>query len=206
MTDNEHTRQMQEKILAAAEKVFEANGYTQTTIDAVAAEAGIAKGSTYNYFSSKRKLFIGVFLRAIERQRKEVKELLDETLSASQKLFRILDDWFEQMAYYKRIGGLFLEFWATAAREEQEGEVATTVHEMYGSWREMFAPIISEGVKTGEFRRQVDPNMAATLIMSIADGITVHAILDSGLKVDEELLAAIKRAIMAGLGTTEPAG
>lgn len=202
MTNNEHAIKMREKILSAAEKVFEVGGYTQTTMDAVAAGAGIAKGSVYNYFRSKRDLFIGVFIRAMETQRDETEKLLVGQLSASQKLSCILDDWFAKMAYYKRIGGLFLEFWATAARDDQDGEVATTVNRMYGSWREVLVPIIVEGAKSGEFKRQFDPDTAATLIMSIADGITVHTILDPALDVDEELLAAIKRAIMAGLGAT----
>ncbi len=205
MTNDDHTVKMREKILSAAERVFEVGGYTQTTIDAVAAEAGIAKGSVYNYFRSKRDLFIGVFVRAMDAQRQESEKLLHDRLSASQKLFGILDQWFAGMPYHRRLGGLFLEFWATAARDEQDGQVAATVNRIYNTWRQVLMPIIVEGVEAGEFKGQFDPEMAATLIMSIADGITVHAILDPALNIDEKLLAAVKRAITAGLNATESA-
>ena len=56
-----------EEILAAAEKVFEANGYAAATIDAVAAAAGVAKGSIYNYFKSKQDLFTQLFSELIAR-------------------------------------------------------------------------------------------------------------------------------------------
>ncbi|GAB1478703.1 HTH-type transcriptional regulator RutR [Paracoccaceae bacterium] len=46
-----------QRILEAALKVFAATGYTGTTMDAVAAEAGLTKPTLYQYFASKELLF-----------------------------------------------------------------------------------------------------------------------------------------------------
>ncbi len=204
MTDDEHTVMMREKILSAAEKAFEVGGYTQTTIDAVAAEAGIAKGSIYNYFHSKRDLFIGVFTRTMDIQRNQTEQLLQQQLSASDKMLAILNDWYSQMSYYKQIGRLFLEFWATAARDDREGEISTTTMRVYDNWRNVLVPIIVEGMESGEFRGDFDPEIAATLIMSIADGVIIHAILDFGIDLNQQLFTAITRAVLAGLGASRP--
>jgi AcrR family transcriptional regulator len=49
-------------ILDAALKVFAAMGYTGTTMDAVAAEAGVTKPTLYSYFPSKESLFQAMML------------------------------------------------------------------------------------------------------------------------------------------------
>lgn len=49
-------------ILDAALKVFAAAGYTGTTMDAVAAEAGVTKPTLYSYFPSKESLFQAMML------------------------------------------------------------------------------------------------------------------------------------------------
>ena len=65
MGDTEMAKAKRQKILAAAAKIFETYGYAEATVDAVAAEAGIAKGSVYNYFSSKQELFTSVFTESM---------------------------------------------------------------------------------------------------------------------------------------------
>ncbi len=49
-------------ILDAALKVFAGQGYTGTTMDAVAAEAGVTKPTLYSYFPSKESLFQAMML------------------------------------------------------------------------------------------------------------------------------------------------
>ena len=49
-------------ILDAALKVFAAQGYTGTSMDAVAAEAGVTKPTLYSYFPSKESLFQAMML------------------------------------------------------------------------------------------------------------------------------------------------
>ncbi|MBL9074685.1 TetR/AcrR family transcriptional regulator [Tabrizicola sp.] len=57
---NRLTRERQ--ILDAALTVFAASGYSGTTMDAVAAEAGVTKPTLYSYFPSKESLFQAMML------------------------------------------------------------------------------------------------------------------------------------------------
>jgi AcrR family transcriptional regulator len=50
------------QILDAALKVFAAQGYSGTTMDAVAAETGVTKPTLYSYFASKEQLFQAMML------------------------------------------------------------------------------------------------------------------------------------------------
>jgi TetR/AcrR family transcriptional repressor of mexJK operon len=47
-------------IMDAARRVFFANGFVETSVDTVAAEAGVSKQTIYNHFGDKRALFLAV--------------------------------------------------------------------------------------------------------------------------------------------------
>lgn len=50
-----------ERLLAAARARFAGDGYAATSLDAVAADAGVTKGSLYHHFAGKAELFEAVF-------------------------------------------------------------------------------------------------------------------------------------------------
>jgi TetR/AcrR family transcriptional regulator, mexJK operon transcriptional repressor len=60
---------LRERILAAATELFLAEGYGSTTIEAVAARAGISKRTFYDRFDDKAALFAAVVHRIIEQIR-----------------------------------------------------------------------------------------------------------------------------------------
>ncbi len=55
-----------EQIVAAAERVFFAKGFTATSMDQVAAEAEVSKGTLYLYFKNKDDLFIALSSRFLD--------------------------------------------------------------------------------------------------------------------------------------------
>lgn len=71
----EKTRQ---QILDAAFELFANNGFTKTSISAVAKKAGISKGLIYHYFDSKQAILEGIF--------KQLIDLNDEVLDMSEDL------------------------------------------------------------------------------------------------------------------------
>src|SRR5258707_14774994 len=62
------------EILAAARKVFAKRGFDTATVDDIAAAAGVAKGTLYLYFRSKREIYL-------EALRRDVLALHEETNS-----------------------------------------------------------------------------------------------------------------------------
>lgn len=187
-----------DQILTAAERVFDAFGYAATTMDAVAAEAQLSKGSLYNYFQNKEDLFRQVFAATTSSIQDRSRNLLSGSGPAATRLDGLLDLWFERLDVSKRFGRLVLEFWATAARQDQ-GALSQQFRELYGYWREQLRQLIEQGVAEGAFSQQMDPAAAASLILAVLDGCQVQLMLDVGLVVNTELLDSLKRAVMAGL-------
>jgi AcrR family transcriptional regulator len=59
------TKERREQILKAGEKIFTEKGYAAATIPEIAQSAGVAAGTIYLYFPSKRELFIEVIKSTI---------------------------------------------------------------------------------------------------------------------------------------------
>ena len=53
------------EILDAARKTFAARGFNATTMDAIAEQAHIAKGTLYLYFPSKREIYVAALRQGI---------------------------------------------------------------------------------------------------------------------------------------------
>ena len=185
-------------ILAAAAEVFQAGGYARSTMDQIAAKAHVAKGSLYNYFKSKQDLFMALFAEAIAGAEQQTDELVAANLPATEKIERLVDIWFTDFEHYRSIGGLVLEFWASAAREDREGKITESLRNVYHVNRDRIAAIIAQGMAAGLFR-QMDAQWAASAVMALLDGLMVQSILNTGVQVDTRFLVALKRGLLASL-------
>jgi AcrR family transcriptional regulator len=75
-----------EQIRRAALAVFARRGFHGTTVEDIAQEAGIAKGTVYLYYASKQEILIAIFRRYIDGMLDFVDGLLDSALSVSEIL------------------------------------------------------------------------------------------------------------------------
>lgn len=66
-TQAERTEATTSALVDAARELFARDGYDATSLDAVAARAGVTKGAVYHHFDGKRQLFEAVFTREVER-------------------------------------------------------------------------------------------------------------------------------------------
>ena len=80
----------EEAILDAAHTLLGRLGYEEMTMDAVAAEVGIAKASLYKHFPSKERLAARTMTRLFDRTVDRLSQLPDE-LTAGEKLKRMLE-------------------------------------------------------------------------------------------------------------------
>lgn len=79
----------EEAIIEATNRLLATRGYESMSMDDIAAEVGIAKGSLYRHFESKEALAAAVMVRLLERTR-DALAALPPGLDARQKLERLL--------------------------------------------------------------------------------------------------------------------
>jgi AcrR family transcriptional regulator len=63
-TQGERSEATRTKLLGAARKLFRARGYADTSLDDIAARAGVTKGAFYHHFEDKKAIFTAVFEEA----------------------------------------------------------------------------------------------------------------------------------------------
>lgn len=84
------TKEVRESILDATDKLLARYGYRKMTIDDIASEVGIGKGSVYLHFSSKEEIALSHIDRIIERLCGKLTEISKEKSSFEKKLEKML--------------------------------------------------------------------------------------------------------------------
>ena len=78
-----------EEILNAAEKVFFSRGIENSTMDDVAAEAELSKGTLYLYFKSKEDIHWAISHRGVKNLLNEMEKIVDHNKNAIENLLII---------------------------------------------------------------------------------------------------------------------
>jgi TetR/AcrR family transcriptional repressor of mexJK operon len=73
-TDSERKREV---IARAALTLFSSDGYERTSVDAIAAEAGVSKRTVYSYYGDKENLFLSVVRDTYEGMLARIGEIVD---------------------------------------------------------------------------------------------------------------------------------
>src|SRR5215813_1503454 len=79
-----------ELILDATEALLARYGYRKTTMDDIAREAGIGKGTTYLHFASKEDVFLATIDRIVDRLCARLREIAAGPEPLDERLRRML--------------------------------------------------------------------------------------------------------------------
>lgn len=163
----------QEAILNAAVDCLDSLGYLGTSMQSIAAAAGLTKGGLYAYFDSKEAILLEVAGRHMDQQLAGFEPLPGE--SASAQLRRILTayDMTAQTAETARRQRAILDLWNYAAGA---ANVQGAIAERYQRYRQTLAQVIRRGQAEGSFRLEANPDEVAGLILATRDGIVLHAV------------------------------
>ena len=86
MKGSTQQRDVKSALLDATDRLLSRNGYKKMTIDDLAAEVGIGKGSVYLHFSSKEELALSHIDRIIERLKNRLAEIAARPTTCERRL------------------------------------------------------------------------------------------------------------------------
>jgi AcrR family transcriptional regulator len=140
------------RILIAARQLFDRNGYAKTSMEDVAARAGLAVGTLYNYFHSKDDLLLAIMRREADRLLRVGERILADTPS-------------DPIVAIAAMADLFVE--SISADERM-------------LWRELFAAAISSpddlGARLLELDMRLTVQLSALIEKLKARGVLAHDI------------------------------
>lgn len=170
-----------------ATDVFWAKGYKATSLADLIEATGVNKGSFYNAFGSKKKLFTTCLLKYEREQRSDVfKELegLHDPYTAVSRLFDLL---LAQSAEDTEKKGCFLVNTALDLPNHDE-DIQKTVKKGLKGTESFFEGQIRSGIDKGLISKQVDPENESKSLLTLLIGFRV---LSRGV-FDQGSLSAIK--------------
>jgi len=80
--------QRRAQILTSARNAFVKHGLSTTSMDRIAKEAELAKGTLYLYFRSKDELLMGLIANDMEMLIERINRIIDKPLKADEKLIQ----------------------------------------------------------------------------------------------------------------------
>ena len=190
-----------QQIFEAAVACFSRKGYHLTTMDDIATECGLSKGSLYWYFDSKKGLFLYLFTVMLEQMSAVWDQIVnDQTLSATEKLQATLSMFGPVMADWAPFFGVMLEAWGQTRFDEDVEEV---MHSFYKPYIATMTQILQEGVDNGEFKL-ASPEATAAVILCLYDGMTLAKGMNI-IDIDWQLLAdAANELVFSRITAEEP--
>ena len=132
-------------ILEAAIRLFSVKGYDQTSIEELAREAGIGKGTVYSYFETKRDIVRAFCEDQLEYTRNELATGTNPDTSLKDQLLVIFMSEFRHVTANKEFGRLFLQE-KVFPREHYSAED----QEIQNRYFEMLYPIYEKAQQQGE--------------------------------------------------------
>ncbi len=162
------------RILQAAEECFARRGYDATGVAEICRRAGLSKGAFYHHFASKQALFLELLNRWLGTLDEQLEAINTGAADASEGLMRMAA--VARQAFVDARGrlALFLEFWNQA---QHDPEVWKATIAPYRRYREFFSRMVAAGIAEGTLR-EVDPDLAARVIVSFAVGLLLQGVLD----------------------------
>lgn len=187
--DNKKTQ-----IYDSGKELFSLNGFKDTNVSDITKKAGVAVGTFYNYYSSKEKLFMDIFLDENVKLKKSCLQSIDLNSSPldvarqmlalnvqGMKASPILREWYNR-SVFNRIEQIY--------REENGLE---NFDFLYDSFYE----IILKWQEEGKMRRDIDSKMIMTIFAAIINADTHKE--EIGIQYFPEVLDYMSEFIMKGL-------
>ena len=156
-----------EAILAAAERVFGRLGFHDTKMTDVAAEAGVAAGTLYNYFKNKDEVFASI----LQRGQEQVTALLEAHNGVDDPIERTRLRLRDTFAYLEEHGALFSMFLRLGGFVEHAQKRVLEDHSEVGYTRgvERTTAILREAVARGQVRSDLAVEELTVMLMGACD-------------------------------------
>lgn len=162
----------EKRIIDAAIQNFIKYGFRKTTINEIARDAGIAKGTVYLYFKSKDDILLAVINFIGNQALEQFRRAADENESASDKLRALVKTKIFFHNERIRMSGLteqrHLEFEFMARTTPH---VYQAIQKLINTEIELIVKILEEGVSSGEFEID-DIHQTAAMISYSGDSLS----------------------------------
>ncbi len=180
LTRAESQARTREQLIATAKELFLRDGYSSTSLEKVADEAGYSKGAVYSNFRNKDELCLAVLDRIHDDQVELVAQAL-EGAEGMEGLLTAFQSWAERSIGDEAWTALEVEF-ATNARRDPEIRHELAVRDK--AIRDTIAGLLTGYAEQFEITLPMSADDAATALLSLGIGLGVQRAIDPSIPVN----------------------
>lgn len=161
------------QIIDAAIIVIAENGYHQSQVSKIAKQAGVADGTIYLYFKNKEDILISVFDEKMEMFADRLNEIIEEPISASEKLFKMVENHFTVLSADRHL--------ATVTQLElRQSNLALRlrINAVLKNYLVLLDTILKDGIANGEFDKDMDIRLARQMVFGTIDETTTTWVMN----------------------------
>jgi AcrR family transcriptional regulator len=202
---NEKREEQRARVLQVASRLFAAHGFDDVTMADIAAEAGVARATVFNYFGSKHSLVEALTESVIDFYTGMLEHALaDEVTPTPALVRRLFVDMGEGIEADRRFfRGVFREI-ARVQLGLDEGSVAQRAQQVA---HERVERLVVRGQRRGDLRDEIDANDLTVAMTSIINGtITNWLYTDTSVPLTDRMRAAAEVFLSPVEARVEAAG
>lgn len=176
----------EEAILEAANRCFLRFGLRRTTVEDVARDAGVSRGSVYRYFKDKDTLVASAMVRNADAFFRQLGERLGRLKTFEAKVAEaavLAQAYRDNDPIYAGLAATEPESFALLLTSQADGFIRAAI--------EFLAPYVREAKAAGELRGDIDDELAAEWCVRAA----MSVIITPGVTFDSDQPAEVKRYI-----------
>ena len=175
-------KNMRDKILDVASELFRRKGFDGTSMQDIAGEVGILKGSIYYYFSSKNEIIREVLEKGIEPVVRSGEEIIKKELPPRKMLKELINN---HLRYIMEHNDTLVIFF------QERGKISHAETDRYlhnrNRYEGMFRSVLEKGIETGEFNQKIDASLTTFAILGMCNWI-IQWYNPKGPKSAEEII------------------
>jgi AcrR family transcriptional regulator len=186
------------RLLEAAAAEFADAGVDGANVNRISLAAGLAKGTIYNYFPSKRDLFLAVVEEA-SSQAAAGDEPLDDDAPTAARLRAILESDVEWVREHEDFARVLIREALAGDPRHQAGIVAAAA-----PFVERISEIIAAGIERGEIRAELDVGQLALLFSGLCElVVSLHWGAGGGWPGLDEIPELVTSLFLDGVGAPQ---
>jgi len=182
--------QMPARLARAAFEMFSRHGFRNVTLDAVAARAGVTKGSLYSHYRSKKDLIAAACAYYYRRWQRWVHAEIASLRDPMERLRRVLGLSVHTCVIDRDSRVFTTEIFALSL---QDPSVRASWAQFYDTVREFYVALVASACAAGRLKVE-DPRAAVDLMLATMEGIKQRASFEPEICDPSE-----QRAIVEGL-------
>ena len=182
---------MPEKLAAIALRLFSEHGLEKVSLDRVAEEAGVTKGSLYSHYRSKNELFAAACQIYYRQWHEKVQALLAREPDPFTRLENLLEFSIRRCVTDRKNRVFTTELFALSLRDPL---VRSGWGQFYAAVREQFVALVIAAQASGKLLPS-DPRRRVDLMLCALEGIKFRSIYEAEIADNAERRAIIRELL-----------